>query len=526
MIIESTLNKPRELATSEQLVVAADLDTTDAASDLPEMLTAVRQYVEVNQPGRCDVWIGSDLRSGDWQPNSRRWQSLRDEFRNSPQAIRFHLLAYAETSSRNLAVRVTGIRCVSTDDSAELLVSVAVTRESSTAGVLEVPLQFEVGSSRVQITVPLAGDRFELTDHRIPLDRGQTRGWGRVILPADASAADNEFYFVFDEPKPKHTIVVSESPTLVEPFLLAASISPEPGVVCTSESITRSQLATVDWQSVSLVIWHGPLPTEAESHDVTAFVNRGGCVLCLPPQAADATEWFGVRWGSWQEQAEPLRPTNWRGDQDLLAQTQSGAALPVGELIISGYAPIQGDVTGLASLGEQRFLLARANATSSGAIYYCATLPEAAASNLATQGVVLYAMTHRAIAVGSDASASTRQLVAGDVLPEVAARWQRITGNEVALSTEGAFHRGVYQSGDQLLAVNRPVAEDQATVLDATQVAELFSGLDFVQLDDRAGNMQAIVQEIWRLFLMVMIFAMIVEAGLCLPKVAKPMRLS
>jgi len=53
-------------------------------------------------------------------------------------------------------------------------------------------------------------------------------------------------------------------------------------------------------------------------------------------------------------------------------------------------------------------------------------------------------------------------------------------------------------------------------------VQALFSGLDFARVDDQAGSIGALIREIWRLFLASMIVALIVEAGLCLPKIVKP----
>ena len=52
------------------------------------------------------------------------------------------------------------------------------------------------------------------------------------------------------------------------------------------------------------------------------------------------------------------------------------------------------------------------------------------------------------------------------------------------------------------------------------RVAELFRGLDFARVDDRAGNLGSLIQEIWRMFLVAMMVAMVVEAALCLPKLA------
>jgi hypothetical protein len=86
------------------------------------------------------------------------------------------------------------------------------------------------------------------------------------------------------------------------------------------------------------------------------------------------------------------------------------------------------------------------------------------------------------------------------------------------LSTEAAYQRGVYRDRDRLLAVNRPVAEDDAKVLSDERVAELFNGLNYARVDDEAGNVGSLVQEIWRAFLGTMLVALVLEAALCLPK--------
>ena len=68
--------------------------------------------------------------------------------------------------------------------------------------------------------------------------------------------------------------------------------------------------------------------------------------------------------------------------------------------------------------------------------------------------------------------------------------------------------------------MSRAAAEDLAPVLADDRVAGLFRGLDFARVDDQAGNISSLIQEIWRLFLVAMMVAMVVEAGLCLPRPA------
>ncbi len=79
----------------------------------------------------------------------------------------------------------------------------------------------------------------------------------------------------------------------------------------------------------------------------------------------------------------------------------------------------------------------------------------------------------------------------------------------------------MYQEGERLLAVNRAAAEAQTPVLGDAQVAGLFRGLDFDRVDDRAGSIGSLIQEIWRMFLIAMMGAMVAEAALCLPKLAR-----
>jgi hypothetical protein len=76
----------------------------------------------------------------------------------------------------------------------------------------------------------------------------------------------------------------------------------------------------------------------------------------------------------------------------------------------------------------------------------------------------------------------------------------------------------VYETGGTLLAVNRPIAEDHARVLTDTNVVYFFVGLDFVRIVVSPGNDRGMIEEIWRMFLAMMMVAMLIEAVLCMPK--------
>lgn len=517
VLIESTSNVAREIESPDALLKLTAAEPATSSADVPAMLEAARDYIRGNRTGRTEIWICSDLRQNDWNADSVRWQGLRDAFLEFPQGVRINLLAYAEAARKNVAVQVTNVRRRQTTEGAELLVSLKLVREGDVAAPLSLPVQFDIEGARSEVTVEMNGATYELKDQRIPIERTRERGWGKVSIPADANAADNDFYFVFDRPQPRRTLLVSSDPQTVAPLQLAATISPDPALVCSAEVITRDQVATADWEGLALLIWHAPLPEADAAQAVQGFLNRGGQVLFLPPRAPGDTEFLGTRWRAWTEEQAEIPIETWRGDQDLLANTQSGAALPVGRLKIRRVCGLTGEFTPLATLKGNAPLLARVP-TNRGGVYFCTTTPDGSDSSLAADGVVLYVLVQRALAAGAAVLGQTRQLVAGDVTLEQPTTWQQLAGAPDALSTEYVHHAGVYQAAEKLLAVNRSTAEDQATVLADDRVAELFKGLNFTRVDDRAGSLVGLIQEIWRPFLVVMMIALLVEAALCLPR--------
>jgi len=531
VLIGDSRTPPRELQGPDALPSAADASPDDAAADVPGMLQSARDYLKANNPGRVEVWVCSDLRGNDWDPDGGRWPALRDAFLEDRRGVRFHLLAYPQPAPANLSVRVTGVRRRRAGDGAEVLVSLRVSREGAGAGGppdsgagagprTSVPVQFEVEGARSEVSVELNGTRAELIDHRIPVDKARPRGWGRVTIPADANPADNEEFFAFEPPPARRSVVVAEDADASRVLELAASIAPDPATACAAESLTPGQVAAVDWSEVALLVWQAPLPEGETARAVRSFVARGGVALFLPPRNPNGAEFMGSRWGSWVDSPAPLAVEGWRGDDGLLANTRDGSALPVGQLQVKRHCTMTGEATPLATLRGGSPLLTRV-ATDRGGVYFCATTPAAADSSLASGGVVLYVMVQRASADGAQALGSTRRLDAGDPAGEDPARWRRLAGPAEALSTDSADFRGVYASGeDRLLAVNRPSAEDGAPVLAGDRVAGLFRGLDFTRVDGQAGSDDALVQEIWRSFLIAMLAALVIEASLSLPRVA------
>ena len=123
-------------------------------------------------------------------------------------------------------------------------------------------------------------------------------------------------------------------------------------------------------------------------------------------------------------------------------------------------------------------------------------------------------MLQRLLAAGSrrlqrDSVAECGQVGAGDLQLE----W---TSAETGQRGDVQTQAGVYQSGDRWLVVNRPAAENEPGQVEDGAVAGLFGTLPF-QLFQAQRDDTALQGEIWRLFLFMMLLALLVEAWLIRP---------
>jgi hypothetical protein len=522
VLITDPAVKPLELAGPAAL---ADLPAAGPAAvpaDLPLLLQSAYDYVKENAAGSTEIWICSDQRSNDWAPENGAWGGIRDAFAKLPQQVRFQLLSFREPAEGNVAVRVTDTKLEKRGELRGLVVTVAATRQEDGERVV-LPVTFEIGGVASTVQLELTGREAVLKNHVIPLDRAAgSRGWGKVSIPADANIADNEFYFVFDEPVARKTVVVAEDPAARRWLTLLAEIPPEKDQRSAAEAVAPDAFVTTPLTETALVLWQGPLPAGRDAEALTAFLDRGGQVVFFPPDVPTETTFAGLTWRSWANHPQPVKPVSWRTDQDLLSNTLAGGALPVGEVQVFRSCEFTGDHVPLASLPGAAPLLARV-ADAAGGVYVCTTTPNGRDSALASEGVVLYAIVQRAIDRGAGMLGKSRQLDAGpaaEVLTAKGVDWTRLAGPADALSTEIGRHAGVFAADDRLVAVNRPAEEDAGRIAADDRIDGLFRDLSYTRLTGTAGSTDSLVQEIWRAFLIAMVLALIAEGLLCLPKSA------
>jgi hypothetical protein len=517
VLIDSANGKPLELDSAAKLLELPQTRATSKSADLPAMMEVVNDYVVANQPSRCDVWICSDVRRHDWNHESGRWDAVRQAFQELPQVIRFHLLAHTATTNDNRTIRVSETQRIEARDGSQLLLSLNIRQDEQVDSSTTIPIQLELNGARSEMSAEVSGSRTQLHNHTVPIDSAQSRGWGRVSLGPDTVPADNEFYFVYDRPIERKSVIVADSGSTIEPLEFAASGSSDADVVCSHKRITPENFIGTDLADIALVIWHSAIPSiDDPAHALLeSFANRGGQIIFFPPETPTDTVFAGIKWTQWK-QLDQVAVTSWVGDQDLLGRTLVGEALPVGELSFSSSCGVDGDYVSLAQVDQGLPILVRAMANGRN-VYFCTTTVASSDSTLAENGVVLYAMIHRALAEGIESLGATGMTIAGESAGGETLIWQRIAGDSSALSTEYGYSAGVYSVGERLVAINRSVGEDLLTVLDDDQVAELFAGLDFDRVEIGSGDSSSLVQEIWRLCLVLMLVALIAEAALCIP---------
>lgn len=538
VLFDSASGRPQPLDSAQHLIDLPETEPTSTATDIPALLQQVTEYILTNETGRTDVWICSDLRQNDWNAEGGRWDAIRSQLADRP-GVRFCLLTYADSTADNLAVSVSGIHRRETAEGAELVMDLRLTRSPGTRAAaddtdqaaaadrsaLRVPITFVIDGARSTLDVELTGNHLIRNGHVIPIDRGSQSGWGRIDIPGDSNLSDNTFSFVYAEPALQKTVVVSDDPSIAALFRLAAQTPSDHSLRYEAEVFTSEQAAAIPWKETALIIWQAVLPRDLIARQLEDFIVSGRSVMFFPPLRPNETELAGLKWNTWETAPpeQPLTLSRWRTDADLLSNSQSGQPLPAGELNILQFCDSELPKSSeLARLENQTALLSRA-LSDRGAVYFCSTLPTAAHSNLVSNGVVFYVMIQRALARGSGALGAARQYECGRAEAAAAGAWSPLDklSAEIRPSLRPLL-MGLYRDQDTLVALNRPLAEDNPEILNDETLRTLFDGLDYVRINDQSGSTSPLAHEIWRAFLMLMIVALLAEAVLCVPDRPRP----
>jgi len=524
IIIDSVTLQPVELESADKLLELPTTQATATSADIPAMINAAIEYMNVNQLGSTDIWLCSDLQASNWDIDGGRWQAIREQLTKKDGA-RIYLLNYQIAADENLSVVVNNVQRRVVNDRSEIVMDLQIDRTAPTSRALTVPVTFVINGARSTMEVELSGKQFVKAGHTIPIDSELTKGWGRVELPSDASKFDNVFDFTFAEPAARKTSIVSDNQVLSSLLKLAMTTSSDPSISHTAEIFTSQSAAVLDWNQTAMLIWQAPLPEAELAKQLEAFVNSGRTVLFLPPDEPTAAKLFGNQWTGWAtpEGRDLWKVAYWKTESDLLCNTRGGETLPVGEIEVFRVCRLQGEgATSLARLdGEGGSLLSRAP-TDYGSVYFLQTLPTVACSNFASNGIALYVMLHRELSQGAAALQSAQTQTCHAESLEKSSSWEPVDDlAESTLISERFLNPGVYRQEERLIALNRPAMEDDFSRVSQPKLNEILDGIDITVINDQAGSASALASEVWRYFVIAVIIALLAEGLLCMPERSK-----
>ena len=539
VVIDSVNSQPVFVDEPASLLDLPVTQPLDGSADLPGLFSRALDYVSENETGRTDVWVCSDGAANDWDAESGQWLGVNSGFQQL-EGVRFQLLKFAEDVAENVSVRVDRFERESSDSGDQLVVDVTLTRSKADDPPTRVPVTFTINGLRSVKEIEIENESASLLGHRIPIDSKLQSGWGHVEIPLDAQAADNQWYFSFADPMDRKTCLVTEDRKNSRALEIAAGTSLGRGPGYAVESIRPDQLANVDWQATTLLVWQAPLPSAENVLILNKFVESGRTLIFLPPESETDDEFSGVRWGNWLPKApEGVQVDYWNNDSGLLKRTSNGDALPLDDVFVYQQRELQGgELQTLARLANGNPLLSRLR-TDGGAVYFLSTYPTPTHSNLGRNGVTLFALVHRALDLAAESQGAAKLFTAGTEPAKQVSEMEWVTADAHAarfanekdyippITSVRPFVSGVYRSTtnelEQYVAINRPPREVEAyTPLTNDETAALLEGLDFQIVEGELGQSRSLASEIWRVFVVLMGLALVLEAYLCLPDKPEP----
>jgi len=521
VLIDSATGKPQPLDRAAALLNVPQSEPTDTAADIPGLLQSALDYITTNKTGRTDIWMLSDLQQTDWDASGGRWQTLRTAFSALP-GVRFHLLAYPQPAPDDIGITIDRVQRRETNERTELLLDLRIVRHSANPQAIKLPLSVVVNGAATSTTVDLRENQLVIEGFAVPIDRALKKGWGRVELPADSFPANDKFYFVFDQPPPLRSVIVSDDDTVTAPMNAALSAAADPSRQYECTVLGTGHIAEIPWDAAAMIVWNAPLPKETDlaAKQLRDFLAAGRTILFLPPEMPDDTKIFDIGWDKWQQApaGKPFGVEWWRTDDDLLANTRDGSPLAVGKLELGRICGIVGDGVPLARVGGHGPLLLRSLGRNGNA-YFLGTLPGSSSSSLARDGVVMYALLQRALNQGAATLGTAQQRYASaNVLGNDPSKWKRVAPDDATLLPQNLpLRAGIVSNGDRLVALNRPPGEDQPAVLASSDLNDLFAGLDFHVVNSTLESGHSLTNEVWRTFLFLAALALVGEALLCMP---------
>lgn len=518
VLLDSATATPQDIPSPEILAEITNTRATDSAADIPALLQRAAEFILETQPGKTEIWIASDMQYADWDSESERWTTAKATLQSIPQKPAVRILSLAAPSRSNVSLRLLS----SHRTADELLLDLEISRSEATAP-LNLPLTVALNGTKTtdSITVPGQNLRFQ---KRIKLPAGQDEGQGWLSLPSDANPHDHTAFFTYGAARAIRSLVVA---TAGEAAQYIATAAAPPGFSGQStETIAPSQFLTKtnSLSDYAAILWAAPLPDEAAAIALTNFLNSGGHILFFPPLENSTNTFKTIKWSpiTTAPEGKFFILQSWNHDDGLLQDSLSGAPL-AGQTFKAikrqiAEAPT-GTVSSLATWDDGQPFLTRL-ITERGTAWFISSAPDYTWSNLGDAHLLLPAV-QRAVLAGNARfdAALLAEVNRGDALPRNNEVRTRIDDFPVDAEADPSYSAGVFRLGERVIAANLPATEYDPLAIQKSDLKPLFEGIKYSTFEDNSQSTSDNEEkEIWKLFLGALLFFLIAEAILCLPK--------
>ena len=513
VLIDSASAEPQDVPSPDVLDKISSSAATDTASDLSSLTARAAEYL-TETPGRAEVWIASDLQASNWQAQNDRWTSARAALAALPQPPKLRILSLGGESSPNQAIRLLASRRSGSD----LILDIEITRGEDSATAVNLPLTATLNGVRSTSNITLAGQNFRFRKI-LPIPPREDSGYGWLSIPGDGNLRDNAAFFAYGPARPVKSLLVAPPGEAADYLAIAAA----PGGLAgqTIEQLDPAQLSRLDTEGVASIFWAAPLPTGTVAESLTRFLTDGGEVVFFAPTGESTAKFLDLQWSAATESAEGkfFILDSWDHDDGLLRDGLDGSPIPADRLKAVKRRLPEGEAATLARWDDGKAFLVR-RVLDRGTAWFVGSLPDYTWSNLADADVLL-PIVQRSIADGANRFDAGYLADIGSSTAE-----SRPGENHVRLDDYGApvpsnvtFEAGIHRLGDRTLALNRPASEDDPEILSRDALNNVLEGTNYTLLEDRGTSAkESISRDVWRGFLIAMLFFLIAEALLCLPK--------
>jgi hypothetical protein len=510
IVIDSATGKPQEIPSPDVLPEISATAATDSAANFPSLMSSAAEILS-SSTGNAEIWIASDMQRSNWRPDDERWAAVRANIESLPQKPAIRILSISGETATNISLRLLGTR--RSNDA--LLVDLELTRTKDDRSSISLPVTTHINGASQTDLITLAGQSLRF-QKRIPIKESEVTGYGWISIPSDGNTRDNSAFLAYGPARPLKSILVSK-PGEAASYLALSAAPPnfERQSVTQTDPATFSAAPTSD---VSMILWAAPLPTGENAKTLQNFFSSGGQVVLVPTSEPSTDAFLETQWEP-STVAEPGKfyiLQDWSRNDGPLRDGIDGTPIPAERLRAIKRAIPKSDGTVLAKWEDGEPFITR-KMVDQGTLWTIGSTPDYTWSNLGDADVLLPAI-QRILALGAerfDASfltevgSDTASPIPGEIRPRVD-EYSKENNDHVA---------GVFTVNNRITAINRSFSEDDPEITTKENLDAMLEGTNY-RLLDQAGKTQdpSLNTNVWRAFLLAMLFFLISEALLCLPK--------